>query len=382
MKIGYCTREDPRDKRSWSGTHYYIMKALNEFSGEVIPLGPVNTRFIYYGILLNKATNYLFKRNFPHVRTTIVAKRLSKKLKKKISEQELDILFFSAGSELLAYLDTDLPVVILSDSTFNLVEGYFTRLSNIFDLSRRMANKIEQNSINKATKIIYSSQWAANSAIDYYGCNKDKITVIPFGANFDFVPTSEQISENLAQINNGTIKLLFVGVNWIKKGGEIAYKIMLELNNRNIDAELNIVGCTPPEEFRHEKMNLHGFLSKNDEKDSQKLISLFLEASFLIFPTRMECAGIVSCEASAFGLPVLSVDTGGVSTYVENDVNGYLFSLDSSIDEYVDKIIDVWGDKNKYQKLCSSSRKKYERELNWERWGKKASQIMKNLVTD
>ena len=42
LKIAYLTSSDARDKRSWSGTHYYMAKSLEKHIGEIDYLGPVD----------------------------------------------------------------------------------------------------------------------------------------------------------------------------------------------------------------------------------------------------------------------------------------------------------------------------------------------------
>ncbi|TSA49979.1 MAG: glycosyltransferase [Sphingobacteriales bacterium] len=42
-------------------------------------------------------------------------------------------------------------------------------------------------------------------------------------------------------------------------------------------------------------------------------------------PSRAECYGIVFAEASSYGLPSVSTDTGGVSAVVKEGVNVFYF---------------------------------------------------------
>lgn len=45
--------------------------------------------------------------------------------------------------------------------------------------------------------------------------------------------------------------------------------------------------------------------------------------NFLLLPTIAECAGIVFAEASGYGIPSITYDTGGVGTYVIDGINGF-----------------------------------------------------------
>ena len=117
--------------------------------------------------------------------------------------------------------------------------------------------------------------------------------------------------------------MLFVGVDWEKKGGKIAFETLLELERLGISAHLTIVGCVPPSDIRHKNLRLAGSLNKNDSSQRRQLYHLYRNADFFLLPTRAECYGIALCEANAFGLPAITTDTGGIADIIENGKNGY-----------------------------------------------------------
>ena len=75
--------------------------------------------------------------------------------------------------------------------------------------------------IQKSAGIVYSSTWAAESAMRDYGAPREKICVIPFGANLDDVPTADQIYQ---KCDRRPWKIVFIGLYWHRKGGDIALK--------------------------------------------------------------------------------------------------------------------------------------------------------------
>lgn len=379
MRIGYCSWQDPFDKKSWSGLTYYMMKALEKHCGEVIPLGPLSNKYIIPGKIINKLTRIFLNKRFDYQHSILVSKEFAKQLKKRLSTQQFDILFFCGCSEVLAYLDTDIPIVYFSDTTFKLIANYYQLYSKLLRISQKGGNQIEARAIDKANIIIYSSQWPKDSAIKDYQCNENKISVVTCGANLDSTPSHEEIIIQRRKTNN-KLKLLFTGVDWERKGGEIAFQTMVELNNRGIDAELTICGCKPPMHVKHEKLKIIGFLDKNDPLQAQKYQELFMNASIFFLPTRAECFALVFCEASAHGLPIVSTDTGGVSSYVNNGTNGYLLPLKADFTDYADSIQKLWSDKDKYLTFCKNSREKFENELNWDNWGGKINQIINKTL--
>jgi glycosyltransferase involved in cell wall biosynthesis len=94
-------------------------------------------------------------------------------------------------------------------------------------------------------------------------------------------------------------------------------------------------------------------------------------------PTRAECSAVVFSEASAFGLPILSTNTGGVSDYVKNGINGYCLPLEAKGRDYAEIVHNIFHDTNKLSNLRSTTRDWYERELSWEKWKQGFENIIK-----
>ena len=85
-------------------------------------------------------------------------------------------------------------------------------------------------------------------------------------------------------------------------------------------------------------------------------------------PSRQECAAIAFCDANHFGLPVITTNTGGITSFVKNGVNGYTLSVTSKSEEYAKLIFEIYNDETRYQNLCEVSRQFYEEKLNWKVW--------------
>ena len=198
-----------------------------------------------------------------------------------------------------------------------------------------------------------------------YHIHENKITVVPLGANLDRVPAASDLKKE----KNTICQLLFLGVEWERKGGQIALDTFYALRKQGMQVQLTIVGCTPPVPVYDNDITVIPFINKNIQKEAVLLYNIFLQTDFLLLPTRAECAGLVFCEASAFGIPSITTDTGGVGTYIQNGMNGFTLPLSSGAEAYADKILDLYSNDDVYRQLCISSRKKYETTLNWDTWG-------------
>jgi glycosyltransferase involved in cell wall biosynthesis len=355
------------------------MKALEKHCGEVIPLGPLHSNRIIFGKITNRLSRLGIGKRFDYIHSPYLTSDLARALEKKLERNPCDLLFFPAGSQLLADLATSLPTVYLSDTTFSLMLEYYPGFSDLLGLSKRQGMETERKAINKATALIYASKWAADSAIEDYCGDRNKVHVIPFGANIDCAPSFDEVA-SIRSKGSDTLKLLFVGVDWGRKGGEIAFQAMRELNERGTNTELTICGCLPPPHKTHDQIRIVGFLDKNRPAQLEKLKECYLNATLFFVPTRNEAAGIVFCEAGAYGLPVISTDTGGVATYVENGVNGYLLPIDADSTQYASLIQEIWDDKNRYVSLCKKALTKYAQVYNWDVWGKKVAGIINQIM--
>lgn len=377
LRIAYLSASDPRDKRAWSGSLYNIYSTLQDHVGTVDILGPYSPKFpVFIGKVLHFFSQLFFKKRYDYKRSTAVSKAYGHYFDKKLKESNYDLIVAPAASSEIAYLKTKIPIVYISDSTLKASLNYHKALSSLTKSSEKQSLETEKRALQKSTIAALTSPWAINSAVNDFEIEKNKLLLLPFGANFANPPEKQTaINKQKGEI----CKLLFVGVSWENKGGEIAFNTLINLLNSGIKAELTICGCIPPEKFKHDKITVIPFLNKAIKEEEQKLYHLFEEASFLILPTRFEAYGLVFCEASAYGVPSLATDTGGVSGVIKEGKNGFLFPHKDTGEGYAKKIIELWNDEAQYKALSLSCRTEYDERLNWESWATKLKEKLQQL---
>jgi glycosyltransferase involved in cell wall biosynthesis len=89
---------------------------------------------------------------------------------------------------------------------------------------------------------------------------------------------------------------------------------------------------------------------------------------------------VVFSEASAYGIPSVTTDTGGVTTYVKNDINGYLLAYEAGPEEYANLLEKILNDKELLSRVKHSTRKYYEEHLSWQKWGSKFQLLAENCL--
>lgn len=377
IQIAYLTSVDI--KKSWSGISYHAAQALQKHCGEVFYIGPQDSdqksgKQAFYktlrSLLKKIARNYIVYDY--HIS---VGKKFAKVASQVFAQRSFDVIVAPTSITEIAFLETDIPVVLLEDATFALLHNYYHLYTNIPKRAVRQLDAATNRALKKASLIVYSSAWAAQSAIKDYSADPQKVHVVPMGANFANLPGKEIVQQRK---KSDRCRLLFVGVDWQRKGGQIAFETLLKLEELGIQAELIICGCIPPKTISHERMRVIPFLDKYDDKQRKELEQLYLTSDFLLLPTRSEAYGIVFCEANAYGLPAITTHTGGVPEVVRDGENGFALPLSAGGAEYAGLIAQIYRDDQRYFELVQSSRAAYDARLNWDVWGI----TMRNLITE
>lgn len=378
LSIAYITVNDPRDKHAWSGTNYYLMQSIQKYIGDVNALGPITAepaRTLFS--ILNYLGLKIFHKRFNYRDSQAISKIYEKKITQLIQSKKFDLIVAPAGTALLSQLTTKVPIVYINDRCIPGAIEYHDILKNLFDWSKKGSIQTEKRAIANSSLTIYSSSWAADAAKENFAEYANKIQVIPFGANFDETPSFH----GAKTLQTETIKLLFVGVKWIEKGGNIALQALKELHAKNIKAELIICGCVPPDEVsKTAGVKIEGFLSKKNPQEFDRLQSHFYTSHFLILPTRHEAYGLVFCEAAAYGLPVLATDTGGIPEIVVHGETGFLFNENETGESYAAKIEELINNPMLYSQISHNARKRYEEKLNWNAFGERLQKLVQSIL--
>jgi len=360
------------------GTSFYTAEALKQtFFVDYVKLRDEKKAFyklkqLAYKKISNK--NYLVERE-PRI-----LNGYARQVKKAILEKKADCLF-STSSLPIAYLDTNVPTYFWTDSTFAGMHEYYPRFSNLCKETIRKGHAAEQAALNRCRLAIYSSDWAARTAIEAYKVDPEKVRVIPFGANVKSSRTIEEVNEIIENRSRSVCKLLFIGTDWVRKGGRTACEVVKHLNLSNIRVELTLVGYQSSfDDEIPDYIRSIGFLDSLSEEGSQKLEELMKEAHFLILPSVADCSPAVIREAYTVGLPVIATNTGGISTLVEDGVNGKLLSIDSPVSSYHECITKFFSDFPTYKQLATSAFYTYQNHFNWKNSCEKVAQLILDSI--
>jgi len=286
----------------------------------------------------------------------------ARQIERRMSGHKFDAIL-TTESYVIPKLNRPEPITYWTDSVWDLMTDYY-----YFNFPQSFGAKWrehEQQAVARSAHAVFSSDWAANGASDHYRVDMSKLAVIPFGPNLDIHHDRFAVESAIAARRRDGCVLLFLGVDWKRKGGAIALEAARLLNDRGLKTELIVAGCKVPGEKPSFVKEL-GHISKRTPQGRRQLSELLRTSNFLILPTRAECAGVVFSEASAFGLPIITSDTGGIATYVRQGVNGIRIPLNASAEAYAEEISRLFHDSAAYSSMALAGWDEYRQRLNWE----------------
>ncbi len=171
--------------------------------------------------------------------------------------------------------------------------------------------RINKRMFQHAARLLPWSSWTADSLIQDYAVDATKIEVLPPG-----VDTSLWRPSDKARDAGAPLRILFVGGDFFRKGGEVLLEAFRKLPDGS--AELHIATRS---EIEPEK-NVHVYHGM--QPNSADLIQLYQRCDLFCLPTFAEAFGIVAIEASAAGLPVVATNIGGLTDIVAEGKSGHL----------------------------------------------------------
>jgi glycosyltransferase involved in cell wall biosynthesis len=353
--------------------------ALKQHCSEVTALGPGAEGWWFAARAVGRFARICLGKNIDTSHTVALSRVLGRTFRRKLSHGDFDLVFAPAGSTETAFLETRLPIVLFGDLTASLFRNYAANLTKLSPWSVAQLEQVEGRALHRASHLVYASEWAAMSAMQDYQLSPEKISVIPLGANLDEVPGPEEILARRPPQEN-ECKLLFIGVDWERKGGSTALEAMRQLRRRGVNATLTVVGCVPPGGMNEADVHVIPFLDKSRLEHQQQLVRLLMESDIMLFPTRREAFGIVCCEANACGTPLIVSDTGGVP--VRDGQNGVLLPPTATGSDYADAVQSLLANPDRYLRLSRGGRQAFESRLNWDAWGQSMTAVFRRVLTE
>lgn len=382
IRIGFITATDAQtDRKAWSGLIYKFYESISQCQhAEVFQIRVKRTLPArIYGILLRIFIPLLTGgRQVIYTRNNFWARQTAGTIDRNLLAHA-DALFVATETHYTYTLETDKPIIYVSDATFRLLHHYYPlEYSHLLQCNVRQNERMQTAMLQRAFHLIAASDWAKQSMVKDYGVSPEKVSVMEFGANID----PKDIFPKKDYVVKEKLHLLFMGVEWERKGAAIAIDTARLLNEQGIPAIIHMAGIRHPFPVTYRNLpyvDNAGFLNKNIPEEYERLKGLIAQSDLFLLPTKAECAGVVFAEASAYGLPILTFDTGGIPNYVINDINGYRLPISATAEDFAEKIKEILKNE-KMSCLIKGCAKVYRNRTNWDMWTERFDEICMNII--
>lgn len=234
-----------------------------------------------------------------------------------------DVVWAQAITAITPYLATrarwhHVPVVLDSDSTPRLLASFGEHYADQVagpPIKRRMVDAMVGAGARECARVVCWSEWAARSFVDAYGVRREQIRILPPGVD---VAAWARPAGECAE--NERMRLLFVGADFVRKGGDLLLDIWR--GHFRERCELHLVTREPIAE--EPGLYVYRDLTPNDPR----LLRLYHTSDALVLPTRSDCFSLASIEAMAAGLPVITSPVGGIPEIIADGTTGLLVPPD------------------------------------------------------
>lgn len=276
-------------------------------------------------------------------------------------------------------IDSSIPV-ILSDSSSNLVylrdyKGIPERLVLLYyNLFRRPLAKLfnlADPNLNHSPirKLIVWSKWAQDIHLKL-GCPKEKIKVLSPGFP---LPPKERINRH----QNKIFTLLFVGMDFKRKGGPLLLEVFKILEAKYPFLQLILVSSLPQNiSLQSKRIINYPFVEY-----SKLLNEILPQANLLILiPPKAEGYGLMPIQAAGYGIPSITTNIATFPELIENNKTGFLIKPNDK-KELTKRLEFLIKNRNILKKMGELARDKFVKEFSYEAVNPKLREIYLEALT-
>lgn len=249
------------------------------------------------------------------------------------------------------------PHFLYTDHTnlANLHYDHTSRFAVYPDRWRRLETAIYRN----ATVLFVRSRHVERSLVEDYGIAPERIECVYAGSNAGATTLVADGSETDRPVGK---RILFVGMDWERKGGPVLMRAFRRVRDAHPDAELVVVGKSPAIDEPNVKVV--------GQLPVERIADEYRRAAVLCVPTLREPFGVVFVEAMNHGVPIVSTTVGALPDMVEDGVNGFLVPPGDA-DALADRLVTLLGDPGLAAAMAIRSKALANDRYNWDAVGRR-----------
>lgn len=233
--------------------------------------------------------------------------------------------------------------------------------------TQKLRLRIDLWRARRADISIPMSKWAADILVKHCGVNPETVHPLHVGLDFERWPKVTRVRAE----RSTTKKLLFVGSDFERKGGEMLLKVHQQHFAERAELHLVAKGITHrnfPNVFWYSDLSSH----------DEQLRDLYGQSDIFVLPTHSDVSSWVALEAHASSLPVIITDVGGISEIVVDGETGILLKRGDEAG-LVSAIERLLNDPQKCKEFGEAGRSLVERSFNAETNVRRILSLMKGI---
>jgi starch synthase len=365
--IGIITEtigHDPLDRHSWSGSSYFFFtelsrrRMLHRAFGAAVSK-PMRLLYIMRNFRLNrKAWRKRFYIDVGYRRA------LTDEVRRNLGPEDEGHPLLQIGGMCDLPRLTNGRVLCYSFHDSNLAESskspHFAGALDPRTLNQAL--EYERQVCNGTARIFTASDYLRRSFIANYGVPPDRVTTIGCGMNLDTIPPPP------AGKRYDTAEILFIGIEFARKGGWELLQAFRRVRQRFPTAKLHIVGphelSIPPE--LQGGIVFHGFLNKQVPADLTKLEDLFKRCCLFVMPSLYEPFGIAPLEAMVHHIPAIVTNAWALPEVVTPGETGALVEC-GSVEDLGETMSALLADPETLRRMGEAGRRQALERFTWQR---------------
>lgn len=363
MHLAYVTPFSLRNQNAYSGTSFFMARAIEGVVEQMTLVDDLREPWAFPLKVKQQLIRTLSRRDHHRDREPLTVRAYARQVARRRQALRPDVLF-GPSTLPLAGLPPDVPFAFWPDATFAAMVDFYPEFTGLSRATLRNGHRMERAALHHCRLALYSSDWAAASAVNDYGTDPAKVKVVPYGANLEAPPAAEAVARQIAARPPSPCRLLFLGKDWARKGGPLAVQVAEHLSAQGLPTTLTVLGARPAEPLPA-CVEVLGFVDKATPAGQALLERTLAATHFMIVPSRADCTPIVFCEAAAYGIPCLSTTVGGIPSVVQHGRTGGLFALGTPASAYAAFVQACLAEPGRYAALAAAARRDYETRLNW-----------------
>jgi starch synthase len=210
----------------------------------------------------------------------------------------------------------------------------------------------EQASYDAARHLFAFSHATRRSLIDDYGIAPEKISVVGAGANLQQLPPMRPRPD-------GPPTVLFIGNDFVRKGGEVLLEAFASVRRSIPDARLVLVGTRPPIAPQA------GVEVLGRVRDRARIAQLYRRAAVFCVPSLFDPFPLVLLEAMAFGVPAVTTRQSGTPEMMTDGATGLLVEPGDA-EALAAALIESLTDVEAAEARAAAARRDLQRRFTWD----------------